>query len=94
MIMSLFKKRRSASVAKNRLMMMLAYERASTKIERLEEMKRELIEVVRKYVKVKDVEIKTSSNQTLETLEVEIILDTENNPVVAEEKLKEETHSY
>jgi cell division topological specificity factor len=86
MIMSLFKKRRSASVAKNRLMMMLAYERASTKIERLEEMKRELIEVVRKYVKVKDVEIKTSSNQTLETLEVEIILDTENNPVVAEEK--------
>jgi len=75
MLVGIFKKKRSASVAKNRLMMMLAYERASTKIERLDEMKQELIEVVRKYVKVKDVEIKTSSNQNLETLEVEIILD-------------------
>ncbi len=70
-----FKKKKSKDIAKDRLMMMLAYERATTKIENLDEMKKDLIDVVRKYVKVKDVEIKTSSNQEIETLEVEIILD-------------------
>jgi cell division topological specificity factor len=70
-----FKKKKSKDVAKDRLMMMLAYERATTKIDNLEDMKRDLIEVVKKYLKVKDIEIKSSSNQDIETLEVEIILD-------------------
>ncbi|WP_457564477.1 cell division topological specificity factor MinE [Caminibacter sp.] len=74
-LFDIFKKKKSKDVAKDRLMMMLAYERANTKIDNLEEMKRELIEVVKKYLKVKDIEIKTTSNQNLETLEVEIILD-------------------
>jgi cell division topological specificity factor len=69
------KKKKSKDVAKDRLMMMLAYERANTKIDNLEAMKKDLIEVVKKYLKVKDIEIKTSSNQNIETLEVEIILD-------------------
>ncbi|MEO1923067.1 MAG: cell division topological specificity factor MinE [Nautiliaceae bacterium] len=71
----IFKKKKSKDVAKDRLMMMLAYERASTKIDNLEDMKKELIEVVKKYLKVKDIEIKSSSNQDIETLEVEIILE-------------------
>ncbi|MEO1958678.1 MAG: cell division topological specificity factor MinE [Nautiliaceae bacterium] len=71
----IFKKKKSKEVAKDRLMMMLAYERANTHIENLDEMKKELIEVVKKYIKVKDVVIKTSSNQEIETLEVEIILE-------------------
>ncbi|WP_457560450.1 cell division topological specificity factor MinE [Caminibacter sp.] len=74
-LFDIFKKKKSKDVAKDRLMMMLAYERANTKIDNLEDMKRELIEVVKKYLKVKDIEIKTTSNQNLETLEVEIILD-------------------
>ncbi len=72
---NIFKKKKSKEVAKDRLMMMLAYERANTHIENLDEMKKELIEVVKKYIKVKDVVIKTSSNQEIETLEVEIILE-------------------
>jgi len=71
----LFKKKKSKDIAKDRLMMMLAYERASTKIENLDEMKKELIEVVKKYLSIKDIHIKTSSNQEIETLEVEIILN-------------------
>ncbi|MEO1942120.1 MAG: cell division topological specificity factor MinE [Campylobacterales bacterium] len=71
----LFKRNSSAEVAKNRLMMTLAYERASTKIENLNQLKEELIGVVKKYVKVKDIIIKTDQNQQLETLEVEIILE-------------------
>jgi len=71
----LFKKKKSKEVAKDRLMMMLAYERANTKIENLDEMKKDLINVVKKYLNVKDINIKSSSNQEIETLEVEIILN-------------------
>ncbi|WP_456489153.1 cell division topological specificity factor MinE [Caminibacter pacificus] len=74
-LFDIFKKKKSKDVAKDRLMMMLAYERANTKIENLEEMKKELIDVVKKYLHVKDIVIKTNSNQDIETLEVEIILD-------------------
>jgi len=71
----LFKKKKSKDIAKDRLMMMLAYERAHTKIDNLDEMKKELINVVKKYLNVKDINIKTSSNQDIETLEVEILLN-------------------
>ncbi len=70
----IFKKKKSKDVAKDRLMMMLAYERANTKIDNLDEMKKDLINVVKKYLNVKDIHIKTSSNQDIETLEVEILL--------------------
>ena len=81
----LFKKKKSKDVAKDRLMMMLAYERAHTKIDNLDEMKKELINVVKKYLNVKDINIKTSSNQDIETLEVEILL---NKWIKKEKKLK------
>jgi cell division topological specificity factor len=74
-LFSIFKKKKSGDVAKDRLMMMLAYERAHTKIDNLDEMKKDLINVVRKYIKIKDVNIKTNSNQDIETLEVEIVLE-------------------
>ena len=70
-----FKKKKSKDIAKDRLTMVLAYERAKVKIENLDEMKQDLIKVVTKYLKVKDINIKTTSNQQIEALEVEIILD-------------------
>jgi len=76
-LFDIFKKKKSKDVAKDRLMMMLAYERANTKIDNLEEMKKELIGVVKKYLNVKDIVIKTNSNQNIETLEVEIVLENE-----------------
>jgi cell division topological specificity factor len=54
---------------------MLEYERASTKIDNIEEMKKDIIDVIKKYVKIKDVNIKNHSNQEFEALELEIILD-------------------
>ena len=71
----IFGKKKSGSVAKDRLMMMLEYERASTKIDNIDEMKKDIIAVIRKYVKVKDVNIKNHSNQDFEALELEIVLD-------------------
>ncbi|MEO1928455.1 MAG: cell division topological specificity factor MinE [Nautiliaceae bacterium] len=73
-LFDIFKKKKSKDIAKDRLMMMLAYERANTKIENLDEMKKDLINVVKKYLDIKDIHIKTNSNQNIETLEVEIIL--------------------
>ncbi len=70
-----FNKKKSGEVAKDRLMMMLEYERASTKINNIDEMKKDIIEVIKKYVQVKDVNIKNHSNQDFEALELEIILD-------------------
>jgi len=74
-LFEIFKKKKSKDVAKDRLMMMLAYERANTKIDNLDEMKKDLINVVKKYLNVQDVHIKSNSNQNIETLEVEIILN-------------------
>ena len=51
--LELFKKKKSKDIAKDRLMMMLAYERATTKIENLDELKKELIEVVKKYPSIR-----------------------------------------
>lgn len=69
------KKKKPADIAKDRLIMMLAYERANTKIDNIEGLKQDLIEVVKKYIDVKDINIKNSSNQELNTLEVEILLN-------------------
>ena len=71
----IFGKKKSGNIAKKRLMMMLEYERASTKIDNVDEMKQDIINVIKKYVKVKDVNIKNHSNQEFEALELEIILD-------------------
>ena len=68
-------KKSSGDVAKDRLMMMLEYERASTKIDNISDMKKDIVNVIKKYVKVKDVNIKNHSNQDFEALELEIILD-------------------
>ncbi|MDU7692995.1 MAG: cell division topological specificity factor MinE [Helicobacter sp.] len=75
--MSLFAKlfgKNSAKTAKNRLSLMLAVERSSN-LPYMEEMQKELIEVVKKYTKSANVRVKTDSNQNIKTLEIEISLD-------------------
>ncbi|HIC45028.1 MAG TPA: cell division topological specificity factor MinE [Sulfurimonas sp.] len=77
--MSLFssifaKKESSASVARDRLKLVLAHERASNALPYMEEMKQEIMEVIKKYTKVKDIHISSQSNQNIDVLEMEIIL--------------------
>ena len=71
-----FKKQKSADVAKDRLMMMLAYERASVKMNNLDvdNLKKDLIEVIKKYIDIDDVKLKTDHNQNFETFEIEVLL--------------------
>lgn len=72
---SLFgKKERSASVARDRLKLVLAHERASNALPYMDEMKAEIMEVIKKYTQVKDIHISSQSNQNIDVLEMEIIL--------------------
>ena len=64
----------SANVARDRLKLVLAHERASNALPYMEDMKAELMEVIKKYTKVKDVQITSQNNQNIDVLEMEIIL--------------------
>lgn len=68
------KKPDSASVAKDRLKLMLAHERADCAVPYLDDLKRDLLEVIKKYTKAGDVNIKTEKNQNIDMLEIEIQL--------------------
>jgi len=69
------KKQTSADKAKDRLKLMLAYERADCALPYLDDLKRDLMKVIQKYTKVGDINIKTENNQNIDMLEVEILLD-------------------
>ena len=68
------KKDDSANVAKDRLKLMLAHERADCAIPYLDDLKNDLLAVVKKYTKDGDVSIKTEQNQNVDMLEIEIQL--------------------
>ncbi len=68
------KKDDSANVAKDRLTLMLAHERADCAVPYLDDLKNELLAVVKKYTKTGDVSIKTEQNQNVDMLEIEIQL--------------------
>lgn len=77
--MSLFtnlfgKKTSSANVARDRLKLVLAHERASNALPYMDEMKAEIMEVIKKYTQVKDIQISSKNNQNIDVLEMEIIL--------------------
>lgn len=72
-ILSFLNKESSASQAKNRLKIMLAHDRSSN-IPYINEMKNEIIEVIKKYTKANKIDFKTDSNQNINMLEIEITL--------------------
>jgi cell division topological specificity factor len=72
---SLFgKKSSSANVARDRLKLVLAHERASNALPYMDDMKAEIMEVIKKYTQVKDIQISSKNNQNIDVLEMEIIL--------------------
>jgi len=68
------KKKSSASVAKDRLTIMLSHERADCKLPYLDDLRKDLIDVIKKYTSVDDIKITTHNNQSVDILEVEILL--------------------
>ncbi len=69
-----FNRRSSASTAANRLKVILASER-SANLEYMEDMKNEIMEVIKKYTKSNKIEFKADSNQHINMLEIEITLN-------------------
>lgn len=69
-----FGKNNSANVARDRLMVTLAKERASNAFPYMEDMKRDIIEVIKKYTHVKDVTITTDKNQDIDVIEIDVAL--------------------
>ncbi len=72
--MIFFRKKKSAEEAKNRLLFALAHDRTSN-IPYIEDMKNEILAVIRKYTQTNKINIKADSNQDINTLEIEIKLD-------------------
>lgn len=69
-----FKTKGSAATATDRLKLILAKER-TLNLPYMEEMRKEIIAVIQKYTKSSDIHFKIlDSNQSMETIEVEIIL--------------------
>jgi cell division topological specificity factor len=77
-------KRQSASVAKERLQILVAHERASkNQPSYLPQLKQELLAVIQKYVSVDfdDVSVNLEQDENQEILELNIVLPDENDKV-------------
>lgn len=73
-IFDFFNKGNSASKATDRLQIVLAHER-SMNVPYIEQMKSELLEVIKKYTNTNNISIKTDTNQNINMLEIEITLN-------------------
>ena len=67
------KEKKSAEVAKNRLMVAIATDR-NAKIENLDRMKAEIIAVLEKYIKIDDIDIKKENRDDVDILEIEVLM--------------------
>jgi cell division topological specificity factor len=71
-----FNKKKSASVAKDRLTIAIMSDREATEdLYFMDDLKAEIIEVVKKYVGVKNVNIKKEVEDDIEALSIDIQLD-------------------
>jgi len=68
------KEESSAEKAKERLKLVLAHERTNTHFPFMDDLRRDMIEVIQKYLKVEDINIKTDQSRELniDLLEVEV----------------------
>ncbi len=69
------KKKDSANVARDRLKLMLAHERADCAVPYMDDLKRDILKVIQKYTKTGDINITSERNQGIDMLEIEIHLD-------------------
>ena len=76
--MSLFgflKKKKSAQRAKDRLNVAIALDRDSNVYPYLDQMKQEIMHIVQKYSKIKDVRINKEKVEDQDVLDIEIVLE-------------------
>ena len=69
-----FKKKKSAIVAKDRLKIMLAHERINCNLPYLEDLKNDIIAVIKKYTNIENVKITSENSKNIDVLEIDIVL--------------------
>jgi cell division topological specificity factor MinE len=72
---SLFGSKKSANIAKERLMITLSHERASVSFGFIDQMREEILSVVKRYARVNDIRVFTNKNQKIDRLEIEVDLE-------------------
>jgi len=72
---SFFNKKRSAKTAKDRLTIAIMSDRESANFPFMDELKAEIIEVVKKYINVKGVSIQKETHEGVEALSIDVELD-------------------
>jgi len=72
---SWLKKKKSATIAKDRLTIAIMSDRNNETYPFLDELKREIIQVVKKYIGVKAIEIKKETEGELESLSIDVQLE-------------------
>lgn len=72
---SFFKKKTSATQAKDRLTIAIMSDRENTSYPFMDAMKAEIIEVVKKYIGVKAIDIKKETIDGVEALSIDVELD-------------------
>ncbi len=70
-----FKKKNSAKTAKDRLTIAIMSDRTNNSLPFMEELKAEIIEVVKKYIDVKKVDIQRDTQDGIEALSIDIELE-------------------
>ena len=71
----LFGKKKSAKIAKERLQIAIMSDRTSSDYPFLEDLKRDIIEVIKKYKKVSNVEIKKASDKDTNAISIDVELE-------------------
>ncbi len=69
------KKKSSASVAKDRLTIAIMSDRSHETYPFMDQLKAEIIEVVKKYIGVRTIEIKSETDGDIEALSIDVQLD-------------------
>ncbi len=70
-----FKRKKSAKTAKERLQIAIMSDRASSDYPFMEDLKRDIIEVIKKYKKVSNVEIKRASEKDINAISIDVELE-------------------
>jgi len=68
------KEKKSASVAKERLMIAIATDRQNSLTPYMDKMRRDIIEVLEKYIKIDDIAIKKEKKGDFDLLEIEVVV--------------------
>jgi cell division topological specificity factor len=69
------KKKKSASVAKDRLKIAIMSDRTGHDLPFMEDLKRDIIEVIKKYKEVSNIEIRKVSHENTDAIAIEVELD-------------------